>query len=154
AERGEAVETDPAVRRFREEIAREAAGIEESLESEPERFSQLVQALSVGDREAAEKARSDLVKREAEGAARLRAMKTRVEDKMASLTAEARSRERRSMQLLIGLGLLALLVGAATSIYARRVLAPLTAVTERANAVARGDLTPRKVVATKDEIGE
>jgi two-component system, NtrC family, sensor kinase len=154
AERGQATETDPAVRKFREEIAREAAGIEASLESEPERFSQLFQALSVGDREGAEKARSDLVKREAEGAQRLRAIRTRVEDMMASLTADARRREHRSMQLLIGLGLLALLVGAVTSIYARRVLAPLTAVTERANAVARGDLTPRKVVATPDEIGE
>jgi signal transduction histidine kinase len=34
------------------------------------------------------------------------------------------------------------------------VLAPLTAVTDRAKAVARGDLTPRSVVATPDEIGE
>jgi signal transduction histidine kinase len=34
------------------------------------------------------------------------------------------------------------------------VLAPLTAVTDRAKAVARGDLTPRTVVATHDEIGE
>ena len=41
-----------------------------------------------------------------------------------------------------------------TSLYARRVLAPLTAVTARANAVARGDLTPHQVVDTNDEIGE
>ncbi len=40
------------------------------------------------------------------------------------------------------------------SLYARRVLAPLTAVTERANAVARGDLTPKQALATNDEIGE
>src|SRR5262249_56659108 len=45
-------------------------------------------------------------------------------------------------------------VGVTWPPYARRVLAPLTAVTERANAVAKGDLTPHAVVATNDEIGE
>jgi two-component system NtrC family sensor kinase len=145
---------DPVRARFREEVVREIDGIERSLRSEPERFAQLFQALAVNDAEGAEKARNELVKREAEGAQRLRAIRTRVEERMESLTAEARKRESRSMQLLISLGLLTLAVGAFTSLYARRVLAPLTVVTERANAVARGDLTPRKVVATSDEIGE
>ena len=154
AERGLDDETEPSVRRFREEIAREAASIEQSLDREPERFSQLFQALSVGDREGAEKVRGDLVKREAEGAQRLRAIRTRVEDTMANLTTDARRREAQSIQLLIALGALSLLVGAVSSIYARRVLAPLTVVTDRAEAVARGDLTPRTVVATNDEIGE
>jgi signal transduction histidine kinase len=40
------------------------------------------------------------------------------------------------------------------ALYARRVLEPLAAVTDRAKAVARGDLTPRPVVASRDEIGE
>jgi signal transduction histidine kinase len=73
---------------------------------------------------------------------------------MASLSADAEQREERSMQLLIGLGVLTLLVGVVTSLYARRVLAPLTAVTARAKAVARGDLAPQDVLATNDEIGE
>ena len=154
AERGLDDDTEPSVRRFREEIAREVAAIEQSLDREPERFSQLFQALAVGDREGAEKVRGDLVKREAEGAQRLRAIRTRVEDTMANLTTDARRREAQSLKLLIALGALALLVGAVTSIYARRVLAPLTVVTDRAEAVARGDLTPRTVVATHDEIGE
>ena len=46
------------------------------------------------------------------------------------------------------------LVGGVMALYTRRVLRPLRAVTERAKAVAKGDLTPRSVVATKDEIGE
>lgn len=145
---------DPSVRQFGEEIAREMAAVEKILSADPERFAQLFQALSVGNREAAERARDELVKREAEGALRLRAMKVRVEEKMESLTAEAKLREARSMQLLVGLGVLTLLVGVMTSLYARRVLAPLTAVTERAQAVAGGDLTPRQIVATNDEIGE
>jgi two-component system, NtrC family, sensor kinase len=153
AERG-AEGNEPAVRKFRAEIAKEAAGIEQMLETEPERFAKLFQALAAGKRDAAESARDDLVKRGSEGSQRLRAMRSRVEEAMANLTAEARRREDRSVQLLVGMGLLTLLVGLLTSLYTRRVLAPLSAVTARATAVARGDLTPREVVATNDEIGE
>ncbi|HTN83193.1 MAG TPA: ATP-binding protein [Sorangium sp.] len=142
------------VRRFSEEIAAEVTAIERLVGANPERFSQLFQALAVGNRELAERTRDELVKREVEGAQRLRAIKSRVEDQMESLTLEARRREERSMHLLLGLGVLTLLVGVMMSLYARRVLAPLTAVTERANAVARGDLTPKQVLATNDEIGE
>ncbi|EYF06715.1 sensor histidine kinase [Chondromyces apiculatus] len=136
------------------EIASEAAAIERLLAADPERFAQLFQALAVGDHEAAERARDELIKREAEGAQRLRAIKSRLEERMASLSATAKSREERSMQLLLGLGALTLLVGIGTSLHARRVLAPLTAMTARAKAVARGDLSPQNVVATADEIGE
>jgi two-component system, NtrC family, sensor kinase len=142
------------VRRIGEEIAAEVSAIERLVGADPERFSQLFQSLGVGDRELAERTRDELVRREAEGAQRLRAIKGRVEEQMESLTAEAKWREERSMHLLIGLGVLTLLVGVGMSLYARRVLAPLTAVTERANAVARGDLTPKQVLATNDEIGE
>lgn len=154
AERGLGDEADPALLRFRDDVVRDVLTIERALVNEPERFAQLFQALAVGDRETAERTQNELVKREAEGAHGLRSIKARVEDQMESLTREAKRREQRSIQLLVGLGLLTLLVGVVTSLYARRVLAPLTAVTERANAVALGDLTPRQVVATKDEIGE
>jgi len=154
AERGLGGDADPAVLRFRDDIAREVAAVEKLLDTEPERFSRLYQALALGDREAAERARDAVVKREAEGAQHLRTMKARVEEAMENLTAAARRRQERSVQLLVGLGLLTLLVGIMTSLYARRVLAPLSAVTARAKAVARGDLTPHEVVATNDEIGE
>jgi signal transduction histidine kinase len=54
----------------------------------------------------------------------------------------------------VALGALTLAVGLGMFLYARRVLAPLTKVTERVRAVGQGDLTPREVVATNDEIGE
>ncbi|MDC0684003.1 MULTISPECIES: sensor histidine kinase [Sorangium] len=142
------------VRRFSDEVAAEVAAIERLVGASPERFAQLFQALAVGDRELAERTRDELVKREVEGAQRLRAIRSRVEGQMQSLTDEAELREERSMHLLLGLGVLTLLVGVMMSLYARRVLAPLTAVTERANAVARGDLTPKQALATNDEIGE
>lgn len=155
AERGLDAERDAQVRRFREEIARDVSAIGASLDREGgARFTDLFQALAAGDRERAERAQSDLVRREAEGAQKLRAMRTKVEDRMESLVAAARRRETRSTQLLVGLAILALAVGGVTSLYARRVLAPLAAVTGRAKAVARGDLTPREVIDTNDEIGE
>jgi two-component system NtrC family sensor kinase len=151
AEQGLASDTDPGVSRLQDWIIHESIAMETSLESDPERFAKLYQ---VSDREGAQRAQSDLVKRETEGAQRLRGMRVRVEDAMKELTAAARRREDRSRELLVGLALLTLLVGVMTSLYARRVLAPLTTVTARANAVARGDLTPREVVDTNDEIGE
>jgi signal transduction histidine kinase len=151
AERGD---TDAAVRRFQADIVKDTSAIQASLEADGERFARLFQALAVGDVEGAERARSELLKHEAEAAQRLRAMKGRVEDAMDSLTAVARRREERSVELLVGLALLTLLVGVAASLYARRVLAPLGTVTARANAVARGDLTPHPVVDSNDEIGE
>lgn len=154
ADRGIKNSEDPSVHRFWEEVARDAASIEKLLSSEPERFAKLFAALSVGERDTAEALRNELVKREAEGAHGLRQMKSRVEERMENLTEDAKRREQRSIQFLIGLSLLTLLVGAMISVYARRVLSPLTAMTERAQAVARGDLSPRPVVATKDEIGE
>jgi signal transduction histidine kinase len=55
---------------------------------------------------------------------------------------------------LIALAALTFAVGIGVSLYARRVLRPLAAVTGRAKAVARGDLTPHDVIASADEIGE
>jgi two-component system NtrC family sensor kinase len=73
---------------------------------------------------------------------------------MDDLVASARIRERRSIAMLVVLSLLTLAVGIGVSLHARRVLRPLAAVTDRAKAVARGDLTPRNVIASADEIGE
>lgn len=154
AERGLSDAIDPNVGRFRDELVREVQAVERSLGSDSERFTALFQALALGDTEAAERARDALVKHETEAAQRLRAMRARVEDRMESLTTAAKRRERDSMGLLVGLGLLTVFVGVATSVYARRVLAPLTAVTKRAEAVAQGDLTPRDVAPSNDEIGE
>lgn len=73
---------------------------------------------------------------------------------MERLSQEARARELRAVQLLVVMSALTLLVGVALSLYARRVLEPLTLVTERAKAVAAGDLTPREPPPSDSEIGE
>jgi len=139
---------------LRAQVVSETAAILRAMSDEDVKFDQLFQSLQLGDRGRAEQLRDDLLARETDSAKRLRALRDRVDEQMKTLTATAQRREARSIELLVGLSLLTLCVGAAISLYARRVLAPLTAVTERARAVARGDLGPRDVVATDGEIGE
>lgn len=78
----------------------------------------------------------------------------RVTLSMERVSDEGNARETRSVWALALLAALTLGVGVVVSLQARRLLAPLGRVTERARAVGRGDLTPREVEATDDEIGE
>jgi signal transduction histidine kinase len=70
------------------------------------------------------------------------------------LVAQAQARERVATWLLVSLTLATLATGAGMAVYARRMLLPLGLVTERAKAVALGDLKPRVAVVSNDEIGE
>jgi two-component system NtrC family sensor kinase len=139
-------------------LSQEIAGTVDALEAEnaasEAQFDNLFVALSTGDTAKAEAMRDRLLEVETEGARRLRSLRQRVEAHMTILTDAAQRRESRAVLLLIGLSVLTLVVGLALSVYARRVLTPLTRVTERARAVAGGDLAPRAIVATDDEIGE
>ncbi|HNG44397.1 MAG TPA: amidohydrolase family protein, partial [Elusimicrobiota bacterium] len=119
-------DADPSVRAFGEEAKQEISAIDKLLSADPERFQRLFTALSAGETDSAERARSDIVKREAEGAQRLRALKAKVEERMEQLTTLAKTREQRSMQYLVALVALTLGVGLGMFFYARRVLAPLT----------------------------
>lgn len=145
---------DDQAREFGEELLREGREIEAYLAADGERFARLFEAIIANDAERAERLRGELVFYEVEGARRLRELLRRVDREMDTLVAAARVRERQAIELLLWLTTLALAVGVAVSIYTRRVLAPLGAVTARAKAVASGDLTPREVVASRDEIGE
>jgi signal transduction histidine kinase len=142
----------------RERLRGDIEEVVQALESEragsDAQFDQLSAALSTGDAQKADQMRDALIEVETSGAKRLRTLRQRVEAQMTTLTDAAQIREGRSILLLIGLSILTLVVGLVTSIYARRVLAPLSIVTERARAVAAGDLAPKEIVATDDEIGE
>jgi len=146
--------TEPGVRAVGMEMSREATQIEQSLAKDKEELGQLFESLSRGDMDRAEGLRDSLVTRGSQGKRRLSELETRVERNVDQLLDGARERERVAVRLAIGLGVFAVLVGLLAALYARRLLRPLGAVTERAKAVARGDLTARPVVASSDEIGE
>jgi signal transduction histidine kinase len=85
---------------------------------------------------------------------RLAQLEKRVEQNVDRLVAQARGRERVATWLLVSLTLATLATGAGMAVYARRMLLPLGLVTDRAKAVALGDLKPRPAVVSNDEIGE
>ncbi len=145
---------DSQIRLVGQGLTRETSAIEEFLRADRELLAELFDALGRGDATSAEKARDQLVTRGAQGRKRLSQLEQRVQANVDALLGLARERERVAIRLLVALAGLALLLGAATAWYTRRVLRPLGLVTERAKAVAEGDLAPRPVVASRDEIGE
>lgn len=145
---------DAEARELSKQIQQDAADIERFLAEDSASFALLFESLSVGDIEGAEPRRDELVAHEIEGARRLRDLKARVDAEIDRLITEARHRERRALESLVVLASLTLAVGIGMTLYARRVLRPLAVVTERAHAVAAGDLTPRPVLEARDEIGE
>lgn len=128
--------------------------IEAYLRLDQKLIVQLFDALDQRDEAQAEKLRDRLVTRGLQARKRLSRLEQRVEWHLDRLMDAARARERLTIQLVLGLMLLTILVGVLAALHTRRLLRPLAAVTARAKAVARGDLTPRKVVASNDEIGE
>jgi signal transduction histidine kinase len=128
--------------------------IERSVDGNGGRLKRLFEALDRRDTVQAERLRDELVHDGVEASRRLTQLEKRVEHSVDRLVAQARGRERLATWLLVSLTLLTILVGAAMAVYARRMLLPLALVTERAKAVALGDLEPRPAVVSNDEIGE
>jgi signal transduction histidine kinase len=145
---------DASVRSVGAGLLGETSAIERFLNHDGDLLVRIFEALKRGDAGTAESLRDQLVTRGYQGARRLGVLEQRMQHNVESLLDAARARERLAIELLLALSGFTLLVGVAMVLYARRVLRPLTAVTERAKAVARGDLTPRSVPASNDEIGE
>jgi signal transduction histidine kinase len=146
--------SDPVAERVGSELLREVSAIEKLLTSDGDDLSRLFAALERGDAQAAERLRDALVTRGSRVSMRLGRLELRVEREVDLLLDQARFRERLALELLIVLSALGLLVGLVTAFYTRRVLRPLGQVTERAKAVASGDLEARPPIVSGDEIGE
>jgi two-component system, NtrC family, sensor kinase len=142
------------LRALGDRLGREATLIETFLEADRELIVKLFDALQARDAAVAQNLRDELVRRSHEGRRRLAGLEREVTGSVDSLLDEARGRERLAILLLGVSASFTVLVGLLVAWHARRLLAPLGAVTRRAQAVTRGDLTPRAVVASNDEIGE
>ncbi|MDB4944767.1 MAG: Signal transduction histidine kinase [Labilithrix sp.] len=117
-------------------------------------IDRLFAAFDTGDRDAVNRELVELGAVEHDGVRRLKTLGDHVEAGMTKLAGDARARERRAILQLVLLAALTLAVGIGVSTYTRRLLRPLEHVTERARAVARGDLTPEPIAETDDEIGQ
>jgi signal transduction histidine kinase len=127
---------------------------EQLIDGDSDGFDRLFSSLDAQDKDSVNRALVTLGALEHDADRRLRALSEHVASSMDELSARSRTRERRAILALIALAALTLSVGVAVSIHTRRLLAPLARVTERARAVARGDLTARPIVETDDEIGQ
>ncbi len=135
-------------------LGAEIDSIENALADDRAVFERLFDAVASGDKDNVNRVLVSLGALEHDADRRLHAVADRVTSSMDALSAAANVRERRAIYALVILAILTLAVGVAVSIHTRRLLAPLARVTERAQAVARGDLEPREIVATDDEIGQ
>jgi signal transduction histidine kinase len=147
-------QNNPESRRIGAELLREIGEAEAFVSGDAERLDRLFEALDRRDSALAERLRDELVTRGSQESRRLAELEKRVELSVDRLVAQARARERLATWLLVVLIVITLLIGTAMAIYARRMLMPLGLVTERAKAVALGDLKPRPAVISNDEIGE
>jgi two-component system NtrC family sensor kinase len=157
--RGALVQTLPAVgsestRALATQLAAELDGVETLLEGDRTLLERLYAAIASGDRDGINRTLVSLGAVEHDADKRLRVLAGRVSGSIDALSAEARARELRSIFALAVLAALTLAVGLVVSLHVRRLLAPLARVTERARAVARGDLTAREVPPADDEIGQ
>lgn len=157
--RGALVQTLPAVgseptRALAAQLSAELEGVETLLEGDRSLFERLYTAIASGDRDGINRTLVTLGALEHDADKRLRTLAGRVSGSIDALSAEARERELRSIIALAVLAALTLAVGLVVSLHVRRLLAPLARVTERARAVASGDLTAREVLPADDEIGQ
>jgi signal transduction histidine kinase len=143
-----------ATRELAPRLAAELDVVESTLEADKVLFERLFAAIASGDRDGINRTIVSLGAVEHDADKRLRVLAGRVSGSIDALSSEARERELRSIWALAVLAALTLAVGIVVSLHVRRLLAPLARVTERARAVARGDLTAHDVQATHDEIGQ
>jgi two-component system, NtrC family, sensor kinase len=144
----------PELHSFGERLVNEATDIERFLADDRELIARLFDALQDREARRAQDLRDELVRRSHEGRLRLAGLERAVKSSVDTLLDDARARERVAGKLLVISATFTVVVGLFMAWQARRLLAPLAAVTDRARAVARGDLTPRPVVGKNDEIGE
>jgi hypothetical protein len=137
-------------RRIAAQLLREVDETERFAGTDGERLERLFEALERRDIAQAERLRDELVNRGSQESKRLVQLEKRVEQSVDRLVAQARARERVATWLLVSLTLATLAIGAGMAVYARRLLLPLGLVTDRAKAVASGDLKPRPAVVSND----
>jgi len=139
---------------FGNEVNAEIHFVERLVEHDGEQLHQLFNSLETGQPVRAERMRDSLVRRGLNVHARLARIDQRVLSSVDTIGESETARERFAIGLLIALSILTVIVGLLMALVTRQMLAPLSHVTERARAVAKGDFTPQTAIDTRDEIGE
>lgn len=146
--------SDRAFGRTFAELGGDLAVVRARTERDRALVGELFEALGRRDHALAESKRDQLVVGGLRIQRELRALEGRVNEHVTDISRTAERRERFALQLLVAFAALTVLTGVFMALYARRVLRPLSVVTSRAQAVARGDLEARPPLRAGDELGE
>lgn len=146
--------SDASMRAIGRDLLADIARLERSFDPEAEQVKQLFEAISVGNQERSDRLRDGLLRRGLSTHKKLERIDQRVLANVAALSDEATTQQFFAVRLLVALTVLTTLIGVVVALYIRRVLRPLGAVTSRARDVENGDLSPRPVADTGDEISE
>lgn len=149
----EALAPPPAERRTLADLRRDLRRVQRAVRKGEERYGELYRALDEGDQSTAERVLADLRVRERTVDGRLRAAWNTILSRIEAVSAQAAQQQEQSIVVLVVIGLMALLVGVAVTIWSQRMLSPLPRLQQRVEAVARGDLARRFEPAADDEIG-
>ena len=152
-ERAEQLDPPPEDRAALAEIRASLESVRRSHEESDADYEELFEALEAGDSQRAERTLAELRAVEREIQRDLRESRTLLQERIATVSAEAAEQEQKSAVLLAALALLALGVGVAVIWWSHRMLAPLPRLQERVAAVARGDLAAKLEPKTDDELG-
>lgn len=118
-----------------------------------EDFETLSSAVAAHDNALRNAALANIRVREREAQRHLAEAWQLINERIAVTGQKANEDERRAVALLAGLGLVALAVSVAITLWSQRVLSPLTRLSLRVAAVARGDLSAKLEPHADDEIG-
>ncbi|MEZ4391966.1 MAG: ATP-binding protein [Polyangiales bacterium] len=123
------------------------------LADEP-KFERFFRALSTAELDEAQRLRQEILAREGRSEDELGRLMRDLQTRVARLADEADAQQRESLKLL-GLAIaVACVLGTLTALRADRTLRPLAQLRDRAQAVARGDLSAAPAPERDDEIGE
>jgi PAS domain S-box-containing protein len=145
--------TDPRDRALLDDVEGTLSEVGAAYRASDAHYDELFEALVSGDLAAAERVLGALRQNERVIQNLLRDARSALQERIATLSADAEEDERRAAVLLGALAVLGLLLGLAVIFAAHRMLSPLPRIMERVAAVARGDLSSRLEPRTDDELG-
>jgi signal transduction histidine kinase len=125
-----------------------------SIDSDKGQLDKLFGAMEAGDKDGINRELVTLGAMERSTDTQIHQLSDKVQTAMDTLSEASEKRTLRSIWALALLAVLTFAVGVGVTLHVRRLLGPLVRVTERARSVARGDLEPRPVEKSNDEIGE
>lgn len=153
-ERAERLAESPADHETLSSVRRELDAVRLAIEATDAPYEALFAAIEAGDETAAAGLFDDIRRREREVRRHYRRAWRELQERIASISAQAAEQERQAAIVLGVMALIGLVVGLLVTWWSQRVLKPLPLLQERVEAVGRGDDSSRLEPVRDDELGQ